>query len=597
VVGNLRKLIFCVAVVAFIGMASSDGETYTTDYGSSVEMDNPATQYRDDVRYEGCGGEKYDVSPVGGTTTVKIPKGLPCGLGEHDIDVYYQRRGTTDYVYKYTHTLNVEAFNMGDPNNGDYLILRLRGGSYGKARDMFMTEDDPLEGDNHNRIVEDNDQNPTIPPGAYFHVTSEFDRTGANLYRSGVMRAVYGEIYAPDESGFRPSSSSIPTSHTFDDPDEGWYNDASGGVKEFIWDVTEEPFDSGKNIQYGKKYNGCKIGTQYPIGAETTYGFNDCTPVHANGKWEPQGEIIVATDPDKGLYSGDYPKDYETSGKTDFFICRGDYMGATPEESKIVEVRYPSSDNVYWRCADGTNDPEGDWVVPECPPGQEIRQIGTDYECNTKQDKTISVQMFDIENVPESNKMGPLIGGFKVESSEIDKFSNVLGTQMDTVEAECWMGEDDERPSDAAAANSVRITYDINYGFMGGVADAWVLGKIPWRDSYDTGTYSCIYGFTANTATPGSDTVLESTRNSPLLSVEASRPTINHSEIKDRYDSYNSFISEESDSSRDIWDKYSGDDDRPDIGVDDEDMIDYTNAYPYCNPPPSGTNIFDHIIC
>lgn len=48
---------------------------------------------------------------------------------------------------------------------------------------------------------------------------------------------------------------------------------------------------------------------------------------------------------------------------------------------------------------------------------------------------------------------------------------------------------------------------------------------------------------------------------------------------------------------RTVWDKYSGDDKRGNVDSTDEDMFAYSDAFPYCEPPPSGTSIFDHIVC
>ena len=149
----------------------------------------------------------------------------------------------------------------------------------------------------------------------------------------------------------------------------------------------------------------------------------------------------------------------------------------------------------------------------------------------------------------------------------------------------------DERPSQVDKA--AQISYDYEYQERG---NEWVKGRMPWRSGVNQDTYSCIWGLTSNTD-DGENTLLESTRNDPLNSREATFTPTNHSLVKNKYDTYSSSsITEETSSSVDICDKYSGDDGRGSVDDTDDDMFSYSDAHPYCTTP-NEMGILNNIVC
>jgi len=533
------------------------------------------------------------------TIKIKIPQDLPCGLGTHKIE-FEGKNTASDLPDK---TVNVKSFNM-DANKGNYITIKRwneSGSNLEEMRDFYLTNDAWNDDENRvNHFVEDGAGNGDLPDGGYALVAGNSD--AANVWSSGVWAVDYGSIITTNGK----LSDVISSGNRYDNPSEGWYVENKG----FVLDSADAGFSS-HNSNFGERYNGCITGTRFPLAAETKHNFDSCSPLHENGEYRPQGEIIKATEMGTPPYTD--LDDVHSSDATNFYICRGDhsdggYMGSTADESKIVKVQQDTSsppDNKYYRCADGegtgywSGATEGRWEEFTCPPGKEVRDTGTGnnpYGCRTvSSGQSVDVNFFDLENVPESNRNGPLLGGFNISGSELNTFESALGHRVDTIEAECWLGQDDQRPGDGS--QSVRITYD--YADQSGGSPAWVLGKMPWRSNPDINksTYSCVWGFTAN-IDDGDTNLLESTRRNPLNSKEASFTTTNHSLVKEKYETYSgSSISEETSSSVDIWDKYSGDDGRGSVDDTNEDMFSYSNAYPYCVTPTNPSGILSNIQC
>lgn len=299
-------------------------------------------------------------------------------------------------------------------------------------------------------------------------------------------------------------------------------------------------------------------------------------PIHANGKYKPQAEIIVATEmshPRTDYYD---LQNENVANKTDtkFFICRGNYRGTNISSSKLVKVQQGSSGSYSWqyyRCA-----MNGTWMEASCEPGQELRQVqtGSGYACRTVAPQTITATYFNIQSIPHSGKSNGYIAGFKIPESEIQTYKDVMGFEPQKVDAECWMGDDNQRPSDSSNSVVFTSTYD-------GTGDLWALAEIPPRSGVNKNTYSCVWGI-KNVGSTADTNVYESTNNIPLKAKDGGRTDIQYDIIETRKTSADI----DTGTPRGIWSKYEA---PADGGYDQRTYIQGTNhlalngEYPYCS--------------
>jgi hypothetical protein len=323
--------------------------------------------------------------------------------------------------------------------------------------------------------------------------------------------------------------------------------------------------------------------------------WSSCSPLHEAGKYKPQGEIIIASEMDADLGSGNLA----IREKSKFFICRdvpsSDYTGNNIESSKLVKVqKSPSgSEWKYYRCSE-----DNDWVEIDCPPGK-IFEPTPQPGCVKKNRVFVEATFFDLQGVPNVSTGDNIVAGFMIDQGQIGKYEATIGKELKNIDAECWMGEDNNRPG-TSGTGTFRLSYS-------GSGPAWVLGEIPFRSSADNSTYSCIWGFSekpdygaGGTGSPIQDPgIYESTRNEPVIAVDGGRAQKNYTkDIVQRYNALSTSRINEGLSRTQLWDPYSGLDSRTSVGPSTEDMFSYLGGeFPYCNTPSSPNQILDNIIC
>jgi hypothetical protein len=594
-----------------------EGDTRAFTYDYNLYVTCGGNRYKEDLPY------KAD-TVVGSTAPydyvfknlVPGEADIMCGLGQD-----YKMNLTifdsfNNIVATDTGTLDVES-KMSNPNKGHYIVsrfgVRTDPNKPSKARDFFLTNEPWYDDDNSNfNEFPDRDSGRPVEKGAFFLI-SEADGNLNDNSDEGIYISSYGSIIKPFSSSLGDYVLGRYTTSR-GGPPEGWY---AGGPPEHISQSLNREFAGSYLKQYGTEpiigsnvQGGCHVASGSPA-----YEWRgNCAPLHNNGVYEPQGELIVASEPSATFADpGDVP--LSISPKTHFYVCRNhptdsNWQGTQPSNSKVVKVQQkePAGNLVdewkYYRC-----NTLNDWEEVECEPGQEVADEGSGLECVNKDPVTVEVQFFNMSSVPRpSGAAGDTIkAGFKIESSEIQKYEDLMGEALKRIDAECWMGDDDQRPSSESASGTFRLNYD-----QIGSGDAWVLGKIPYRNGVNNQTYSCVWGFSeeAEYSTGGIGSVLlnegiyESTRNRPLRSVEGSRINVNYTKtIQPEYINLAkpTELDERVDRA-DLWTPYSSEDTRSYIDSTEEDMFDAPfDETPYCEQPPYSTGalqkVYDEIIC
>ncbi len=171
---------------------------------------------------------------------------------------------------------------------------------------------------------------------------------------------------------------------------------------------------------------------------------------------------------------------------------------------------------------------------------------------------------------------------------------SVMRFEPQKVDAECWMGEDNERPSNSDDSVVFTSTYDGN-------GDLWAIGKLENRSGINTETYSCVWGM-KNVGSTAETNVYESTNTDPLRARDGGTQDITYDIIENRRVAAD--ISEGT--PRNVWADYQ----HPDDGGEDERTYALQNhfllngEYPYCSGnsffssnPERTTNTLNNIIC
>ena len=548
-------------------------EGQTVDYTDSLHVLNPEGSK---VHVTACGRTAiFGQGTQGQTVDVKIPQQLPCGLGTHQVEWDPQNPGMSKETFEFT----VES-TKSDPNKGYYIVTRfgLASDTLTKSNthmeDFFLTNTPWYDDDNSNGFNEfpDRDSDRPIPKGAFFMI-SEADRDANDRSDEGVFIAKYGNIITGFDKLIDHSDGSYG-------PADGGFaaGGSAGGSQSNVYDVFGLPFDNGYTFPLRTNMdNKCSISTSGGIGTNkdeiVLFGWPSCAPVHENGNYQPQGEIIVASEMDAGVSSTEEPSIRDSSK---FFICRdapgSDYTGNNVENSKLVKVqKSPSgSEWKYYRCSE-----DNDWVEVECPPGK-IFEPTPQPGCVDRDAVYVEASFFDLQDVPEVGSDGEILAGFKITQGNISKYEAVYDQDLKNIDAECWMGQDDERPNSLDDAGTFTLDYD-------GTGDAWVLGYIPYRSSKNTQTYSCVWGFSPTTDTG----IYDSTREPPVVSVDGGRESVSYQNvIKPKYQSIKGSQLDES-VIRDIWNPYTS----------PEDMFSDPDAHPYCTTPSFPPQVLDNIDC
>lgn len=231
----------------------------------------------------------------------------------------------------------------------------------------------------------------------------------------------------------------------------------------------------------------CKVANQDFKELESSCDGN-CPIGHINqgskADYIPRGEIIAG---DTFSTDGEWP-----SGPIEnpyLHVCDSSLDEYKNMDGKTVYSPGNNFDSNYFECRGSQ------WIErPQCQPGYIWSVVGGERGCYSKKPERINVDFLDIENLPYSELENEYTTGFKLPGEEAEKFEDQYDAELREVNAECWIGEDNQRPSSNAEKSVVTVDIDeFRTGF--GLDDIWVLTNIPNRNAVDNETYSCVWGF------------------------------------------------------------------------------------------------------
>ena len=512
-----------------------------------------------------------DVISLDGSRLSEIPHEINCGIGTHTAQLVDPTDGS---VIK-EETFEVKSFNMGDPpNKGNYILLAIENSpteilGYNPtppSLNHFFLTNDAGDGSNY----------PKPPDGAYLLMDYFDDNAGpgetelAENYKYGAFEPNYGDVLSKGD-GSLAAITAQDQKYTDDGGGNGnwWKGTKLTGDPSNIWDyVVTQNFDDSMDLRF--RFNGCKVGRPFTL---TGQNYGDCTPIHEkDGSFNPEGEIIVATDMSRdqdNFYSDASNSNIVSKSDTNFYVCRGDYRGTDISSSELVKVQQgspPDASWEYYRC-----NMDNEWVQDTCPTGQELVFSGDEADCEFIEDVNIRATYFNVSNVSFNAPSQGYTTGFKINRSELDKYIDVTGTPA-TVDAECWMGEDNDRPSNPDG--SVTFTADDS-----GSGDLWMLEKVPGRSSAENSTYSCIWGL-RNTQADSDENLYDTANNDPINSMDGGRIDVKWDDLQTQAASTST-----SKIGRWVWDFYE----KPEDGgfdyrsaVNDQYHFMFDNEFPYC---------------
>ncbi len=604
------------------GAADGDGEI---EYGEPIEIlawCDPETgtcgaagggESSRKISVDGCSQENINVGlePESAANNVynysgykisEIPSEIHCSLGEYELELIDDSH--PDNPVLATDTFSVTAEGMSDPNKGRYIVTRF-GLEQQRVEDFFLTNKPWYDCDGSCGIVGFNEfpergggNDPSSGPrpiekGAFFLISERDGGLAIDKSDEGIVIADYGKII----DGWGDSIADYEWGKYYE-PESGWacaFTGAQSSQNKCKNDI-KGVMNLGFGEDYGQDYDQkCSV-------AQNNFVWNSCSPLHKNGVYEPQGEIIIASEMDRQnlMEISDIP--FAIDDSTYFFVCRGDYRGTDRASSKMVKVQEDVSGSpltteyewTYYRC-----NMNNDWEEVECEPGTSLQEAQEDvYECEPEEPVTVDVEFFNLSDVPMNNAQTGFVTGFKIDSDEMDKYNQLMGTEVESIDAECWMGHDDKRPTDENDVGTFQVDYS-------GYGDAWVLGQIPFRESVSNSTYSCAWGFSdeaeySDYSPPVRQEhgIFESTRHPPLRSVDSGKINIDYAEIENQYGYLKSGNRiDESPSRDDLWTPYSSGDTRSYVTDTNEDMFSYINSFPYCETPTNPESILENILC
>jgi len=539
------------------GSSSRDIETSCRQRDLSISL-NPQTVANDLVDYEG-------------SSLIEIPHYVNCGIGTHEARLIDP---TNDQVLA-EDTFEVTPFNKPDSNKGNYILTAIEGSpteilGYNPTppslNHFFLTNSAGTGGDNY----------PKPPNGAYL-LTDYFDDNAgpgetelAENYKYGAFEPNYGDVLEKGD-GNLAAITARDQKYTGDGGGNGnwWKGTGFTGDPSNLWDyVVTQNFDESMDLRY--RFNGCKVGRAFTT-VDLTFG-NCASLTEKDGSFNPEGEIITATDmsrDDTNYYSDLSNENIVSKEKTNFYVCRGDYRGTDIESSEVVKVQQGTGDSASWeyyRC-----NMDNEWVQDVCPPGQQVNYDSTEEEvdCENIESVNIRATFFNVTNISFNSQS--YTTGFKINRSELDKYQDVIGDPA-TVDAECWIGEDNQRPanSDGSVVFSAQDP---------GTGDLWMLEKLPARSNADNSTYSCLWGL-RNTGGDSTMNIFDTSNNDPINSMDGGR-------IDFKFEDLQAKTTETSTSEigRWVWDLYE----KPEDGgydsreiVNDQAHFMFDEEFPYC---------------
>ncbi|MFB6241860.1 MAG: hypothetical protein ABEJ36_03600 [Candidatus Nanosalina sp.] len=573
-----------------------DGDVY-------IEICNTKIQKKTEYKASGYSNPyaRYSL-PFG---LFSIPGKAPCSLGSHPIKITWYPNDSAMVQGGY---IDVQAKNMADPNKGYYIYLEMKYDGDDNHLDHisgFHLSNEPWYDDDQESAVApgafnelpDRDAGRPVPKGTYFLVADK-DRgeeqgivTAGNKDDDAVLEPNYGaQFQAPKDLNFPDIYLSNWTGS-----DHNWPNIFKTEPDQIVNDIME--YGMGDTPE--KYDNTC--GVAHNDGSSPY----SCSPIHKNGDFETDGEVIVATELSKSSFYSASNQDKIKNENTHFYICRGSYKGSDIQSSQKVKVQYNSASCPpgsvcaidpawkYYRCTQNKN-----WKEFTCPPGKifDNRPALRGWDCYVVEDTYINATLFNIQNIPDDTLKNGFIGGLKIPAADMNQFEKIMNRDAEHVNAECWMGDDDQR------TNGPRVKLEYDYD---GTGAAWVLGEIPYRSGVNNKTYSCVWGLSSYES--GKTNIWESTQHSPLLGLDERRVDKNYGALESRYydlsylysihyvsNPWSGYWGTQRDSYTDTWDEQMF---RKDAGA--TIFTDYVE-YPYC-PGNEGSSMntfsFNEIIC
>lgn len=490
------------------------------------------------VPYDGPNiGENYLKVAAGAPTNgFHPPQGIHCGLVDNA-----EWKVSTGYASGFTEenkagSVTINANDM--PNNkGRYLMAEFQAEAGWKLNNFFLTNDPYYDDDGDGCVIPgdptcfnelpDKDSGRPQPKHALLFINDADRGIAPDKDDNAVFYPEYGARLDGDgDSGVKPSVGQMDM-RNWTGSDNDWWTLAGTEIQD-PHSVSYRYF----SLPDSKKFHG-KCSTAVPSGAGEHH--ESCSPLHTGGEYDPDGEIIVATEPSRSsLFSPTAP--FTEHEETYFFVCRGNYMGNDISSSKMVKVQeYVGSglsnifDIDYYEWQWHRCDMNKNWIEVNCDPGMQIEQlVSGNYDCVEKDPVQVKADYFNIQDLKSTTATGGFITGFKIDRSEIEKFTDVMGRPPKTIDAECWLGNNDQRPG---SSKRMQVEYDYNPSES---RDVWVLGEMPWRTGVNNYTYSCLYGMANQDSSKPN--IWEGTRNPPLTSFDEERINRDYSFLKNKYE-------------------------------------------------------------
>jgi len=407
-----------------------------------------------------------------------------------------------------------------NPNRGHFLYAEWENtGSSTKLDNFFLSNEhwyDSATSGGFDEFPDRSSGDPLNDGGAYFYISDKDRQLSPDKDDHFIFYSEYGATIDLGGKGLAEAASGLEERELYRrDPLKG----NSPSEEESI-ELLKKGFQQG--YQYG--YDpACDLSK-----GETRFVADSCSPAHTNGTYLPDGSMIGATPLDRDRPEVDEDRNRPSEWKdSQFFICRdapgAPWTGVDPEKapvspssdsaSKVVRVKDRDSGLWnYYRCGE-----DGEWQEVNCPDSLEsYRYSDGEYGCigpgpspepSPSPEPTppedpgapgqstfmLEAKFLELSGVTKSSLEAGYIAGFKIPANTLDRFRYLHGYPIKTIDAVCWMGEDDERPF--VKDKEARFSVNIAAQQTGDQTDpAWVLDRLPVRTGVDRTTYSCIFG-------------------------------------------------------------------------------------------------------
>jgi hypothetical protein len=421
--------------------------------------------------------------------------------------------------------------------------------------------------------------------GGILAFTSEFNDLGTNqlhtwqIYNGGAFGGENGEIR-------------IKEVDTITSNDKVWAEGLTGYV--LSDSRTGDRFVDNLKDLSGLEFSSCGRGTtcwasELELGTSLEDHCGGNCPMGKLDSNEPakfrlRGEIVVGKefDPDNG-----FPEGIVEKSEKRFHLCDSSVDGIHDIEGRTVYSPRTDFDVNYLQCRNNQ------WIErPQCDPEEEWENGADGWGCYEKDPETIDVDFFNLEDVPYSDLTSEFLAGFRISSDELyDLESHYGNVKLQDVQAECWMGNNDNRPSSDSEKGKVSVSAT-SFRDSGSETtpstfeEMYVLTQVPYRENVINSTYSCIWGYYGLYGPDNNQGLFQAVNDFTLKSRDSGKQSISYRELQQIYSSnsgsYNSGLTWE-------WDQ--------DLGLidsrehDTNELNPIEQEHPYCPGPPSGNDV------